>query len=75
MKKGKKNSRLVPTRPRTNKITFLLNDEESKFVRNYLEKSKITNRSHWLRETIISHIFKKLDEDYPTLFNEKEMRG
>jgi hypothetical protein len=59
---------------RTRTIAFKLNENEYKAVRRYLDKYKISNRSRWCRETILLHILKKLEEDYPTLFNENEMR-
>jgi hypothetical protein len=60
--------------PRSNRISFMLNDEEHKTIENYLIKYKITNRSRWYRETVLSHILKILEQDYPTLFGENEMR-
>lgn len=60
--------------PRVHKVTFMLNDEENKMVKRYLAKYKIINKSRWYRETVLSHILKTLEEDYPTLFNENEMR-
>jgi len=33
-----------------------------------------TNRSRWFRETVLNHYFKNMDQDYPTLFSENEMR-
>lgn len=74
MKKMRKNSTLSPKLPRVHKVSFMLNDEENKAVTRYLAKYKITNKSRWYRETIITHILKTLEEDYPTLFNENEMR-
>ena len=74
MKKVRKNSQSVPDMPRTQKISFMLNEEEYKTISNYLLKYKITNRSRWYRETILSHILKVLEQDYPTLFSENEMR-
>ena len=59
---------------RTNRISFMLNDEEFKTIENYLTKYKIHNRSRWYRETVLSHILKILEQDYPTLFGENEMR-
>ena len=35
---------------------------------------KITNKSRWLRETILMFIHKNMEEDYPTLFGEHDMR-
>lgn len=74
MKKERKYSIAQPHHPRVHKITFKLNDEEYKAVERYLSRYKIGNRSRWYRETILSHILKTLEEDYPTLFNENEMR-
>lgn len=63
-----------PNHPRVHKVTFMLNDDEQKAVERYLARYKIINKSRWYRETILSHILKTLEEDYPTLFNENEMR-
>ncbi len=52
----------------------MLNDEEQKAVTRYLARYKIDNKSRWYRETILSHVLKIMEEDYPTLFNENEMR-
>lgn len=72
------NSRKYPQpaskHPRNKPVSFMLNEEEYKFVCNYLSKYKIENRSRWFRETILFHILKSLDQDYPTLFGENEMR-
>ncbi|MDU1890020.1 MAG: hypothetical protein E6767_04960 [Dysgonomonas sp.] len=59
---------------RTKHLLFSLNEEEYALVCNYIKKYKIANRSRWCRETIIAHILKNLDQDYPTLFGENEMR-
>ncbi|MFT3992746.1 MAG: hypothetical protein QM660_00455 [Dysgonomonas sp.] len=55
-------------------IQFSLNEKEYALISAYTKKYKIENRSRWCRETIISHILKSLDKDYPTLFDENEMR-
>lgn len=59
---------------RKERFTFLANEEEKRMIDSYLRKYKITNRSRWIRETLITFIIKKLDQDYPTLFNEHDMR-
>ncbi|MBR4843092.1 MAG: hypothetical protein IK006_08385 [Bacteroidaceae bacterium] len=56
------------------RFTFLASEEEKRMIDNYLRKYKITNRSRWIRETLITFIIKKLDQDYPTLFDEHDMR-
>ena len=52
----------------------MLSDEEYDVINFYLKKYKIGNRSRWFRETIINHILKNMDMDYPMLFEENEMR-
>ena len=59
---------------RNERYSFLINPEEKQMIENYLRKYRIRNRSRWMRETLITFIIKNLDQDYPTLFNEQEMR-
>ncbi len=59
---------------RTKKAVFMLSEEEHDFIQFYLKKQKITNRSRWYRETIIAHVLRNMEQDYPTLFEENEMR-
>ena len=73
-KNKRKYAKADPLHPRIYKVTFMLNEEEHRAVARYLSKYKIQNKSRWYRETIITHILKNLDEDYPTLFTENEMR-
>ena len=74
MNKKRKYTSSYPDHSRVHKVTFMLNNEEYKTVERYLAKYKIANKSRWYRETILSHILKTLEEDYPTLFKETEMR-
>ena len=53
---------------RHSRVVCLVSDDD------YLKKYKITNKSNWMRETLLSFIYKNLDEDYPTLFGEHDMR-
>ncbi len=63
-----------PKYPRVHKVTFMLNEEEHKTICRYLKKYHIENKSRWYRETILTHVLRTLEEDYPTLFAESEMR-
>ncbi|NDV66474.1 hypothetical protein [Bacteroides sp. 224] len=56
------------------RMTCLLSEEEQRIIDRYLAKYKISNKSRWFRETILSVIHKSMDEDYPTLFEEHDMR-
>ncbi|HCC53013.1 MAG TPA: hypothetical protein DEQ30_14000 [Porphyromonadaceae bacterium] len=76
LKKGKQQKKKLPEKDakRKHRIAFMLNDTEYNAIERYLRKYKITNKSNWYRSTILSHIWKIMEEDYPTLFNENEMR-
>ena len=77
MKRKKKTADPIvkpPKMNRTNKITISLNDKEMRVLEQFYEKYKIEKRSRFLRETIMLAVMKKFDKDYPTLFNENEMR-
>jgi len=74
MKKTRPNMNSKPVNPRIHKVTFMLNDEEQKAVARYLQRYNISNKSRWYRETVMSHVLKMMEEDYPTLFKENEMR-
>ena len=62
------------TTTRKKRIVAFVSDEEDRLIENYLKKYKIKNKSNWMRETLLAFIYKNLDEDYPTLFNEHDMR-
>ena len=59
---------------REHRMSILLSEDEQQMIDRYLDKYKITNKSRWLRETILLFIYKKMEEDYPTLFGEHDMR-
>ena len=59
---------------REHRISFMLNDLEYKAIESHLKKYKIKNKSKWYRNVILAYIWKVMEEDYPTLFNENEMR-
>ena len=59
---------------RERRMSILLSEDEQLIVDRYLEKYKITNKPRWLRETILMFIHKNMEEDYPTLFGEHDMR-
>jgi hypothetical protein len=69
---NQKKKKTTPVRDK--RIAFSLTGEEYDFVASYIKKYKISNQSRWLRETILAHILKTLDQDYPTLFGENDMR-
>lgn len=53
---------------RTYRKTIAFNEKELKVIRYFVAKYKIKNQSKLFRESIISTILKKLEEDHPKLF-------
>jgi len=59
---------------RCHRMSFMLNETEYKAVERHVRKYKISNKSNWIRLTILAQIWQKVGEDLPMLFDEKEMR-
>lgn len=71
----KKRDKVPASSPkRSQRMVCLMSEEEVRIVDNYLKKYKISNKARWLRETVLTFIRQKMEEDYPTLFNEHDMR-
>ncbi|MEA4936831.1 hypothetical protein SDC9_160072 [bioreactor metagenome] len=68
---GKKEIKSIANRGklRVHKHLFSLNDYENKALERYLVKYKVSNKSKFIRETLMYAILKKFDEDTPTLFD------
>lgn len=74
MAKKKKKKPIKPKVPRDKRVAFMLTADEQGAMDRYLDKYKIKNRSRWFRETLLGHILRVYEDDYPTLFSENEMR-
>ena len=62
------------TPKRERRMVCLMSEDEMRIVDSYLKKYKISNKARWLRETVLTFIRQKTDEDHPPLFNEHDMR-
>jgi len=51
-------------------VSVHLNEYELQAVKKYCKKYRVKNKSKFLRETFITVILKKFDEDYPSLFEQ-----
>ncbi|MCQ2975583.1 MAG: hypothetical protein MJ211_12350 [Bacteroidales bacterium] len=69
IQKPKKSKEEKETFKRQHRQSFRLNDLEMKALLKYCKKYKVKNKARFLRETIMTAILKKFDEDYPTLFD------
>jgi len=54
---------------RINKRVISFNNKEINAIEQYCKKYKIGNKSQFMREAVIKSILKKMDEDYPTLWD------
>ena len=68
MSKPRKQSPKSTTSNRTHAHTFMLNDEEEKALQRYIARYRVRNKSRFIRETLISTIMHRFEEDHPTLF-------
>ncbi|MDR1895199.1 MAG: hypothetical protein LBR10_00220 [Prevotellaceae bacterium] len=53
---------------RRHKTSLMFNEKEFKVVEHFINKYKIRNKSKFFRESIITTILQKIEEDHPTLF-------
>lgn len=59
---------------RSNSFNLRFNDFEMEVINAFCKKYGIKNKSKFMRESIITAILKKFDEDYPTLFNSSPVK-
>ncbi len=58
---------------RKHRTSFLLNEKEKEAIESYCKKNKIRNKSKFMRETLMRTVLDHFLEDYPTLFDKKDM--
>jgi len=54
---------------RKNRQSLLFNNRELKAIEAYCAKYKVDNKAKFMRETILSEVLRRFDEDYPSLFD------
>lgn len=57
---------------RVHRQSFLLNSREMRAVNQYCKKYKVSNKSKFIREALVTAILKKFEDDHPTLFDFNE---
>ena len=55
---------------RTHKLSLMLNDREMRALNVYCTRFRISNKSEFLRATIMTEILKRFDDEHPTLWEE-----
>jgi len=53
---------------RTHRQTITFNDTEINFISNFCSKYRITKKTKFFRETTISTMLQRLENDHPKLF-------
>ncbi len=64
----KKPIRKILSKKRDKRIVFQLNEPEFDALSVYCKRYHVSNRSEFIRRTLLSKISKTFVEDYPTLF-------
>jgi hypothetical protein len=59
---------------RTTARSIRFNYKEISAINNYCTKFKVKNKSKFMREAIIMEVLRKFDQNYPTLWDETQLR-
>ena len=57
---------------RNSRLSVMLNKREARAFGIYCSRYRVTNKSEFLRETLMKAILKRFDEEHPTLWEEPE---
>jgi hypothetical protein len=63
-----------PDLKRINRKVIQFNNKELTAIEVYCAKYQVANKSQFMRETIISTILKKFSDDYPTLWEDPQLK-
>jgi hypothetical protein len=58
---------------RKHKAEFLMNDKELEALEVYCKRYKVKNKARFLRESVMRTVMDQFMEDYPTLFEKKDL--
>jgi len=68
----KKNTEEELLRLKSQSIRF--NSREFSAINHYCKKFRVKNKSKFMREAIITEVLRKFDSNYPTLWDEAQLR-
>jgi len=63
-----------PDLKRINRKVINFNNKELTAIEVYCKKYRIDNRAQFMRETIISAVLKKFTDDYPSLWEDQQLK-
>ncbi|WP_025007161.1 hypothetical protein [Marinilabilia salmonicolor] len=58
---------------RKHKATILLNDKELEAFEVYCKRYKVKNKARFIRESVMRVVMDQFMDDYPTLFEKKDL--
>jgi hypothetical protein len=70
----KKRRKLEPELKRELSHSIRFNTREASAINQYCRKFRVTNKAKFMREAIITEVLKKFDENYPTLWEDSQLR-
>lgn len=53
---------------RERRVVIVMNEHEHDALQAYCHRHRIASRSKFIREMVMTHISKRFNEDYPSLF-------
>jgi hypothetical protein len=59
---------------RRKRQAIMFNQREMNAINHYCNKFKVDNRSKFMREAIITEVLKKFDQNYPTLWEDAQLK-
>jgi hypothetical protein len=59
---------------RKNRKVINFNNKELTAIEVYCKKYRVDNRAQFMREAIISAVLKKFSDDYPTLWQDQQLK-
>lgn len=57
---------------RNNRLSLMLNSRELRALSIYCNRYRVTNKSEFMRSTIMKAILKRFEDEHPTLWEESE---
>ncbi|MCQ2245197.1 MAG: hypothetical protein MJZ69_00220 [Bacteroidaceae bacterium] len=68
--KAKKPNRVKEVRE--HRLVCRVSDRELRILESFLAKYKVKNKGRWMRETLLSKVYKTMLINYPSLFDKQE---
>jgi hypothetical protein len=59
---------------RRKRQAIMFNQREMNAIDHYCSRFKVDNRSKFMREAIITEVLKKFDQNYPTLWEDAQLK-